>query len=653
MIKSVKQAFQILETEREGIPFKAIRYLRKQPKNKEIEEKIIFAISHAYDDTYYDEKTDFFFPTPLWYSIIAEKYIFTKLIDPVIRLFTTCEDDWDFLNEQGMYLLGLLAKEYPDLVMKKVMSALDRLIGQRSKLAYLFLFDALYFVDVAKYKEWLLEILQKDHLYWRQNFIVTLADLEVKEAIPIIKDLLRKGEIGKWDRADVEEALKELETGTHLYPEQAKPYCEQRGDWEKHYLRFEDRFYDGQDEEEYYEEKPKVKVPPFISEVQINQKLNRMLAELNLEERIKPNDVKNVIYHEADLHGSSKIMLGFAKHAKNKKQFDMIADTIQLAWNYLPHKTLKGLSPYQKVKTYAQGEEEKRAEKPQYNSTKTATYQLFEQYLPSEIKLVRQRDNDWTFEFTAKYYHLVEKYHKLLEKKLPSNALKKEVEQLLFDESHLMEAVLHLARLYMEEGQIKKEGELLDLSVTLMKNLFPKEFDPKNHHLPWGFLENRDFLTLLLHRAYYIQDIKGVLQSIPYFEEIISLNPNDNQGVRAELATLYLKTNQPEKMLELHKKYPDDATQEIALGYILALIKLKRLDEARKQIKKVLPYCKHSIKELFKFSHAPPPDYNPSRITIGGEDEAYLYWQNQGNLWQGVSGALPFLKEITLFHRSL
>lgn len=56
---------------------------------------------------------------------------------------------------------------------------------------------------------------------------------------------------------EYKEALEELETGVNKYPELAKAYCENRGNWEEHYLKFEDRFYD---EEEEIEEIKKIPV---------------------------------------------------------------------------------------------------------------------------------------------------------------------------------------------------------------------------------------------------------------------------------------------------------------------------------------------------------------------------------------------------------
>ena len=51
MIKDLNEAFEILKTAREGIPFEAIKYLRNYPANEDIINKIIFSIKNAYNHT--------------------------------------------------------------------------------------------------------------------------------------------------------------------------------------------------------------------------------------------------------------------------------------------------------------------------------------------------------------------------------------------------------------------------------------------------------------------------------------------------------------------------------------------------------------------------------------------------------------------------
>ncbi len=237
MIRSLNEALDVLDNHLEGIPFKAIRCVYNQKPSQKITQKIVFALSHAYDSYYYDEVSDATYETPLWYAIIAENHLSEELIDPVVELFTTTDDDWDFLDEQGQYLIGKLAEKYPDKMMKKLMEVIDALLTLRSSMPYLYLFDAFYYIDIQKYKKWLLKVLSDPRLQWKESLAVTIADLQIKEAIPVLEKMLKEEDIWK---ADIRESIKQLKTG--IDPYNSKPYCQERGSWEDHYRDFESRF---------------------------------------------------------------------------------------------------------------------------------------------------------------------------------------------------------------------------------------------------------------------------------------------------------------------------------------------------------------------------------------------------------------------------
>lgn len=109
----LQTAFATLEDFAEGIPFEAIAYLydHEQP-SEEINAKVLYWLEHAYDDIVtYDPETDRHSNAPLWYTIVAERYPSMELVERVIGLFNKeGDDDWDFLNEQGSYLVGLLCE---------------------------------------------------------------------------------------------------------------------------------------------------------------------------------------------------------------------------------------------------------------------------------------------------------------------------------------------------------------------------------------------------------------------------------------------------------------------------------------------------------------------------------------------------------------
>ena len=244
----VERAWHTLRWQREGIPWKAIQVLRRQPTTPELVKRLADGLSHTYDDTFIDDYDHHYYSTPLWYAIVAEAHLDAALIEPIITLFTTTKDDWDAIDEQGMWLIGALAKKYPDQVIPRVMQEIDRLLAQDSDLPYLFLFDALQFADPVNDKDWLLKVISQPS-QWQDALVIHLSTLRIQEMIPILERRIEETDPDDHFVVEAQAAIREIKNGPQ-YPTSGKAYFEYREPWEKHYRVFEDRFYDDADVQE-------------------------------------------------------------------------------------------------------------------------------------------------------------------------------------------------------------------------------------------------------------------------------------------------------------------------------------------------------------------------------------------------------------------
>ncbi len=237
--KSIDEAFVILDNFKQGIPYEAIRYLRDQKFSKKIISKILYALQNTYTGFYYDEKENYYAPTPLWYATVAETHLSKDLIEPVIQLFSN-EEDWDAMSEQGEFLVGLLTDAYPKIMVSKVMNFIDTMLAKNSPSPYLYLFDVLQKADLPKQKSWFLKTFVNQNLKWDELFASLLADLGITEAVPIIKERLTKMKPTDFSRGEYEYALEKLAQGPSLYP----PYHKTRSDWEENFVVFESVFFE-------------------------------------------------------------------------------------------------------------------------------------------------------------------------------------------------------------------------------------------------------------------------------------------------------------------------------------------------------------------------------------------------------------------------
>ncbi|PIY80451.1 MAG: hypothetical protein COY80_02860 [Candidatus Pacebacteria bacterium CG_4_10_14_0_8_um_filter_42_14] len=388
------------------------------------------------------------------------------------------------------------------------------------------------------------------------------------------------------------------------------------------------------------------KIPANIPVDEIDKQINHMIKTLKLEGQVTSDDIKNIVYHSPKSTGSTDLLNIFMPFTNDQKQMKLVMETLQTAWNYSPHQSLNNLSPHQKVLEFQTGKKIK-ADKPNYDSTKTKAYELIADSLPLNINISSWGDNHWGVNLSHSYY-LAEKELERIREQGEIHQAESEIEQLLKREPLCLPAVLDLSYIYRELDQASKANLLMEYAHKQLLQLFPEKFIPGKDTFPWSIHSNRPFLTFLLEYASYIYHQHGVKKSIPHLERMIELNPNDNQGVRGLLTTIYLLTGQPAKVLKLSEKFPNDLLPELAMGKVLALYKLDRADEAQKYYQKYTQYLKHLRAELLATTHQPPPESGSqsSGVLVGGPEEAWLFWKAQHAAWDGTKGVIEWLKTL-------
>ena len=387
-----------------------------------------------------------------------------------------------------------------------------------------------------------------------------------------------------------------------------------------------------------------------ISAKQVDKKLHKLLEQLGLSSKVTVDDIKNVIYHSPRGGGSKDVFGVLMTYADTRKKVELILEVINLAWNNSPHKVLDNLSPRQKVEECQTGKT-LTIPAPDYKSDKTQAYQLAEEALPSEITIESwgsiHRGKKWGVSLSKSFYQAEHDLSEIRENNTIRQATTK-IKKLLKKEPLYFPAISDLISIYRDTNQDKKVTLLMEYSYKMLQKLFPADFDPDNDIFPWVIESNRSFLSFLLEHASMKRDIEGVNKSTPYFEYILKLNPNDNQGVRDILASNYLKTNQPDKVIELSKQFHGDLSSGLAMGKVIAWYKLGEISQAKKYYQKYKKYLQHLAEELLATDH-PEPSFDDSPfggVLMGSREEAYLYWIEQGVVWQGTKGALEWLRSI-------
>ncbi|MFZ2975098.1 MAG: hypothetical protein WA055_00530 [Candidatus Moraniibacteriota bacterium] len=92
---------------------------------------------------------------------------------------------------------------------------------------------------------------------------------------------------------------------------------------------------------------------------------------------------------------------------------------------------------------------------------------------------------------------------------------------------------------YGNLGKKKEYEKMVKLAYEKTLKKFPKW--PKE--MEWGWLENRAYLRAIQYMAEWYWDNEENDKAVDLFRLLLKLNPNDNQGVRYEIAGLYAGLN--------------------------------------------------------------------------------------------------------------
>ena len=236
-----KEAFEIINNQRYDIPFEAIEYLYNHPKDEEITKAIVFALENAYNSDVYETRTHYS-NAPLWYAIVAENHLDERYIQPIIDLYTDSEDsDWDYLNEQLIYILEKLCKEVGTPAIDRFIAAIDQCFANpedSEDSAFIYLFNAIDYADHDKHLPKYLKWLEDPNVPWLDALLGQFGESEIHAMKPRLEELKAYYTNNPDSLYKEKYILPEIDCSLDILngeEERGKPFYEQRKDWKAHY----------------------------------------------------------------------------------------------------------------------------------------------------------------------------------------------------------------------------------------------------------------------------------------------------------------------------------------------------------------------------------------------------------------------------------
>lgn len=222
---------------------------------------------------------------------------------------------------------------------------------------------------------------------------------------------------------------------------------------------------------------------------------------------------------------------------------------------------------------------------------------------------------------------------------LPPAKAKKNIEKALQLDSNCIEAYEFL-------GSREKTAEVAivfyEKGIAIGRKLFGGTYLEEHKGAFWGFHETRPFMRCLQQYADCLSTMGKMKECVTILEEMIELNPNDNQGVRDQLLLYLIELNEGKKFELYAQMFKDDiGAFSLFTRALFAFKKEGETENTNKQLKKALKQNKFVATKLL----------SRKQITelaghhgIGDENEADYYTHFAQPIWWQTKGAIDWLK---------
>lgn len=206
----------------------------------------------------------------------------------------------------------------------------------------------------------------------------------------------------------------------------------------------------------------------------------------------------------------------------------------------------------------------------------------------------------------------------------------------------------HLGIIETDLGHRGRALKYFEMGYRIGLRSVPEDFSGR---LPWIHLENRPFLRAAHGFGLALERERRHLEAVDVYEQILALNPDDNQGIRYLLPSLYLEAGAPQKARAALEQHGADGMNL----YTRCLLEIQdgRRWEAVRWLCRGLSYNLH-LPEIVLAGRTKPRSDEASDVVMGSEDEAAQYLQENGgwlrkesrDFLRRLMAAKPFVRRL-------
>jgi len=162
----------------------------------------------------------------------------------------------------------------------------------------------------------------------------------------------------------------------------------------------------------------------------------------------------------------------------------------------------------------------------------------------------------------------------------------------------------------------------------------------------WGLIETRPFMRALADLVFALLDWgtpERIDEAIKLQEEMLDLNPNDNQGMRDVLAACYLRQKRYEDAARLLKRYKGDWAAVPCWSRVLVALAAGAEEKAARLLKDAREQNRHV--EQYLTGQKRRPRSRPEMYSPGDQSEAVFCADTLWEAWKAHPKAKQWLKE--------
>jgi hypothetical protein len=198
---------------------------------------------------------------------------------------------------------------------------------------------------------------------------------------------------------------------------------------------------------------------------------------------------------------------------------------------------------------------------------------------------------------------------------------------------------------YEEKDTEKRLGYFTQAVESFKKRHNEKYFEETAGYF-WGELETRPFMRALLGYGQSLWDSVKPKEAVETLSYMLTLNPNDNQGIRYTLVSWLLIVDDFKGVRNLLKKYKEKIACMLFSALLLNILEKKDNGVLQKQYDAAVQANKYIVPYLLKKKKASTVEFNS--YSLGSKEEAVIYMNDQygAAAWISHPEAVKVLAEL-------